>query len=73
VVVPIFEFNRERRLFQENASWTSEGAQLLRALLFAKTTNNHHFHFWLVRNYANRLCGGESEQAPSPASKRQKT
>jgi hypothetical protein len=64
-VIPIFDFNRERRRIREHASSFPGGGLLLRALMIAETTNNHHLRFWVVRNYAGDLCQGESEQVPS--------
>jgi hypothetical protein len=72
-VLSILDFNRERCLFQENKNRNSQAQQLMSAFEIAESADNHHFRFWLVRNYANRLCGGESEPGPSPSSKRQKT
>jgi hypothetical protein len=69
-VVPIFEFNHEGRLFLENASSFAEGEQLLRALVHAERTDNHHFRFWLVRNHAGDLRCGTIGQAPSRLGKR---
>jgi hypothetical protein len=62
-VLPILNFNSERRLFRENANSRSEGDQLFQALLLAEETDNHHFRFWLVRNYVDRLPRGGSKQA----------
>jgi hypothetical protein len=67
-VLPIFDFNRERRLYRETASSYAEGEQLLRALLLAERTDNHHFRFWLVRNHAGDLRWGVRELQP-PASR----
>jgi hypothetical protein len=32
--------------------------QLVRALILANETNNHHLCFWLVRSHAGDLCCG---------------
>jgi hypothetical protein len=62
-VLPILNFNTERRLFRENANSRSEDEQLFQALLLAEETDNNHFRFWLVCNYVGRLPRGESKQA----------
>jgi hypothetical protein len=67
-VIPIFNFNQHRRLYKETlrtCSSEGHGKQLIRALLHAQDTNNHHFRFWLVRHHANALQfpHWESEQA----------
>jgi hypothetical protein len=69
-VAPIFEFNRERRLFRENACSFSNGEQLLRALVLADRTDNHHLRYWLVRDHAGDLRPRESEQAQCRLGKR---
>jgi hypothetical protein len=54
-VLPILQFNRERRRFQENETGHTHAERLMCALEFAQTTDNHHLRFWLVRNHAGDL------------------
>jgi hypothetical protein len=56
-VIPILEFNRVRRCFQENRGCLSHGERLGQALDIAQDTDNHHLRFWVVRNnVCNFLC-----------------
>jgi hypothetical protein len=71
-VAPILDFNRERSMYQANASSCTDGKQLLQTLMIAKNTDNHHLWFWLVRNHAGDLRRGGSEKAQSRPDKRQK-
>jgi hypothetical protein len=68
----ILQFNRERRLFLENASSCSDGKQLLQALVLAKNANNHHLRFWLVRNHAGDLSRGLIEPVQARQGKRKR-
>jgi hypothetical protein len=55
-VTPIFEFNIQRRLFQESAISSSYDEAFNQSLeLLDKERENHHLCYWLVRNYAWRL------------------
>jgi hypothetical protein len=59
-VTPILNYNIERRCFQENVNENHDARieQLVRALILANETNNHHLCFWLVRSHAGDLCCG---------------
>jgi hypothetical protein len=65
---PILNFNHERRVYQEKLR--AEGQLLIRALVQAEKTDNHHLRYWLVRNHADSLPRGESVQAQNRHRKR---
>jgi hypothetical protein len=52
----------EQDLFQKRANGDNRSSmkQLFRAFEIAKETDNHHFRYWLVRNYAGVLCCGRA-------------
>jgi hypothetical protein len=54
-VIPILQFNRERRRFDENTMGRTHNERLTRALRMAKRTDNHHLLFWLVRNHTGNI------------------
>jgi hypothetical protein len=56
-VVPILDFNRERRLFLEDVARNSRTRPDLfeRALVYAEENDNNHLRFWLVHRYSNAL------------------
>jgi hypothetical protein len=58
-VAPILQFNSERRIFQGRAHGESRQGyeQLVEALAAANSMDNHHLHFWLVRNHAGEFRG----------------
>jgi hypothetical protein len=64
-VAPIFQFNYVRRNFQETAASgiTTTTQLLLQALETAEDAGNHHFRFWLLRNYAGDLFCTETKAA----------
>jgi hypothetical protein len=59
-VLPILQFNYERRRFLASVVSCTDGSHLVRALMHAEKINNYHLHFWLVRNHAGDLRVGES-------------
>jgi hypothetical protein len=71
-VNPILLFNRERRCFKANVRSCTDGKQLIRALMFAEATDNHHFRYCVVRNYAGDLQRRESGQPQSRPGKRKR-
>jgi hypothetical protein len=66
----IVEFNRERCCFVRRASGNcgKRNEQLVRALVAADASSNHHFCYWLVRNYVADLCGARRKSGLARAS-----